>query len=94
MIDLIIPYYKNIAGLTATLLSINYDVFQVTIVDDGSNSAFDLANTFNCKLIWLEENHGPGYARQVGIDYTKNDFIMFIDAGDIFISKEVQNEIL
>ena len=94
MIDLIIPYYKNIAGLTATLLSINYDVFQVTIVDDGSDSAMDLAYEFGCNIILLGENHGPGYARQIGIDYTTNDYIMFIDTNDIFVSKEIQEEIL
>lgn len=93
MIDLIIPYYKNIAGLTATLLSINYDVFQVTIVDDGSDSAMDLAYEFGCNIILLGENHGPGYARQWGIDHTNNPYIMFIDTGDIFISKEIQEEI-
>lgn len=93
MIDLIIPYYKNIAGLTATLLSINYDIFQVTIVDDGSDSAMDLADEFGCNIILLEENHGPGYARQWGINHTNNPYIMFIDTGDIFISKEIQEEI-
>lgn len=93
MIDLIIPYYKNIAGLTATLLSINYNIFQVTIVDDGSDSAMDLADEFGCNIILLGENHGPGYARQWGIDHTNNAYIMFIDAGDIFISKEIQEEI-
>ena len=93
MIDLIIPYYKNIAGLTATLLSINYDVFQVTIVDDGSDSAMDLADEFGCNIILLGENHGPGYTRQWGINHTNNPYIMFIDTGDIFISKEIQEEI-
>ena len=93
MIDLIIPYYKNIAGLTSTLLSINYDIFEVTIVDDGSNTAMDLADAFNCNLI-LKENEGPGIARQVGMMSTENDYIMFIDTGDIFISHEVQKEIL
>ena len=32
-------------------------------------------------------------ARQVGINNTKNPYLMFIDAGDIFVSREVQKDI-
>jgi len=35
---------------------------------------------------------GPGQARQQAIDNSTNDYITFIDAGDIFISQEVQVE--
>ena len=34
----------------------------------------------------LNENRGPGYARQYGINKTSNEWIMFIDTGDRFIS--------
>jgi len=92
MIDLIIPYYNNLEGLATTLASINYDIFDVTIVDDGSNSAMSLPETSKCDII-LTENGGPGYARQIGIMWTENDYIMFIDTGDIFVSKEIQKKI-
>ena len=91
MIDLIIPYYKNKQGLINTLNSINFDIFEVTVVDDASEEEYDL--DYPIHYILNEVNSGPGNARQNGIQHTSNDYIMFIDTGDIFISKEVQETI-
>jgi len=91
MIDLIIPVYKNLKGLRRTLDSINYSVFKVTIVEDGTNEVHGLPH--NIKVFKLKKNVGPGQARQYGIDNTFNDYIMFIDAGDVFLSKDIQKSI-
>ena len=94
MIDLIIPYYKNYEGLLRTLESINYNIFKVTIIEDGCNEIFSDCLRYPATLIHYDENRGPGYARQVGIDNTSNKYFAFIDTGDIFISKETQEEII
>ena len=91
MIDLIIPVYKNYKGLIHTLDSINFKIFDVTVVDDGSMESYFL--DYPLHLILLNENGGPGRARQYGIEHTYNPYIMFIDAGDVFISDEAQEEI-
>jgi len=91
MIDLIIPVYKNLKGLKRTLESVNYKVFKVTVIEDGSNEVTGIQRSTD--IFRLKKNIGPGQARQYGIDNTSNPYIMFIDAGDIFISKEVQYEI-
>ena len=92
MIDLIIPYYNNRIGLLNTLKSIDQSIFKVTIIDDHSIEPplfpLDAAQCFRLNI-----NGGPGYARQRGINKTSNDYIMFLDTGDIFISNEVQREI-
>ena len=94
MIDLIIPYYNNGKGLSETLKSINYDVFNVIVIDDGSD--VPLLPPFNAKFQYWRRNinRGPGITRQYGIDHTTNPYIMFIDTGDIFISKNLQNDIV
>jgi glycosyltransferase involved in cell wall biosynthesis len=92
MIDLIIPYYNNPEGLARTLNSINSEVFKVTIVDDCSTNC--PLCPIEAQVFLLNKNGGPGNARQFGIDHTTNDFIMFIDAGDIFLSQEIQWKIL
>ena len=90
MIDLIIPVYKNKKGLRTTLESINFKIFNVTVVEDGSNEIHSLK--WPVKII-KQKNAGPGQARQHGINETSNPYIMFIDAGDVFTSKEVQEKI-
>lgn len=45
----------------------------------------DLVDIFsNVKEIGYEKNIGVGYARQYGIDHTKEDFIVFIVADETF----------
>lgn len=92
MIDLIIPYYKNYNGLVDTLESINYNIFKVIIVQDGFEE-FPVGFDYDVEIVWYMNNRGPGYAREYGIKHTFNEYLAFIDAGDIFISKEIQEKI-
>lgn len=92
MIDVIIPAYNSHNTILKTLSSIamqlNKDELVVTIVNDGGKDYTEIVNIFkpllNIQEIGYEENRGPGYARQYGIDNTKEDFITFIDADDTF----------
>ena len=92
MIDLIIPYYNNPEGLKRTLDSINQNIFYVTIIDDSSDQL--IKNPKVDQVFRSNRNRGPGMARQLGINKTNNDYIMFLDTGDIFVSYEVQETIL
>lgn len=92
MIDLIIPYYNNSEGLQRTLDSIDSNIFYITIVDDNSDQSpwRPKAN----QVLRYNQNRGPGYARQFGMDRTYNKYIMFLDTGDVFTSIEAQQGIL
>ena len=99
MIDLIIPTYKNKKGLIKTLESIDWSLSQISvyIVDDCSNLDYsDIIERFPKIKNWffLEKNCGPGCARQYGIEHTLNPYIMFMDTGDFFINKEVQEKMI
>ena len=93
-IDVIIPAYKAQGTMFRTLSSIAcqsiIDDIEVTIVNDccpnGDYKEFvDLFSPFfPIKEIKLEENGGPGVARQAGIDATNNEFFTCIDADDTF----------
>lgn len=103
MVDIIIPIYNiDINQLKTCLLSITAQTFlekiKITIVDDGSskinkdfNVLLDQIRTFvPIQLLRYEKNRGPGYARQYGIDHTDNEYIMFIDADDMFMPITVE----
>lgn len=91
-LDIIIPYYNDPEGIRNTLKSIYYPSLlsniTITVVDDASaipadpvKQDYPLVN-----IIKLSENHGPGNARQTGLDATNSPYVMFIDSGDIIFS--------
>lgn len=92
MIDVIIPAYNSqdtiIRTLSSITMQLNRKDLKVTIVNDGGKDYSDIVNTFkpliDIQEIGYEENKGPGYARQYGIDNTNGEFITFIDADDTF----------
>lgn len=92
MIDIIIPAYNNRDTITNTLSSImsqvNIKDIQTTIVNDAGEDYKEIIERFSpymdVKEISYGTNRGPGYARQYGIDHTKNEYIVFIDADDTF----------
>ena len=93
-IDVIIPAYKAHKTIMRTLSSIAeqtiIDDVDVTIVNDccPDGSYKDFIKLFSpymkIREIKLEENGGPGVARQYGIDNTENEFFTCIDADDTF----------
>lgn len=92
MIDVIIPAYNAqdtiIRTLSSIAMQLNRKELKVTIVNDGGKGYSDVVSIFknliDIQEIGYEENKGPGYARQYGIDNTKEDYITFIDADDTF----------
>lgn len=99
MIDLIIPHYNNYQGLYDTLNSIGFLIkgqpIYIYIVDDASTfevlqQVKNIPSLFphlNITIYSLPENKGPGYARQFGIEQSNSPYILFIDAGDLFIAQ-------
>ncbi len=95
MIDIIIPAYNAHDTIKNTLLSICMQKFlnriKVTIVDDCSDKNYDylkdiFSSKLNLKIIRTKKNSGPGIARQLGLDNTNEEYIMFMDSDDLFVN--------
>lgn len=92
MIDLIIPIYNAQKTLEKTLMSIKLqtllDKIKIYLIDDCSNESYEeILNKYkdiNITYKKLDKNKGPAVARQEGIDMSKSEYIMFIDADDLF----------
>lgn len=94
-IDVIIPCYKAHGTIFRTLSSIASQTIlsdvDVTLVNDacpdGDYSQF--VNLFkpymSIKEVKLNENGGPGVARQAGIDATDDEFFTCMDADDTLV---------
>lgn len=88
MISIIIPLYNKEAIIERTLQSVlsqDYDDFEVVVVDDGSTdkSAGIVRKIDDPRVHFIEqENGGPSKARNTGIKHSKGEWLYFLDADD------------
>ena len=84
MISVIIPFYNSDKTLKECLDSVfnnKFDDFEVIAVSDKStDSSIDIAKNYNCKIIELEENNGPAFARNTGANSASGDILLFLDS--------------
>ena len=96
LITIVIPYYNASKTIEDTLMSICIQSLKsqvdVVIVDDASKkSEYDklvsivkkFKKYIDVDYIHYDENRGPGYARQKGLDMCKHKYVMFMDGDDV-----------
>ena len=96
MIDIIIPAYNAFETIGRTLGSIarqiNRASLKVFIVNDGSEKSYDYIMESYKSILDIQEiiieNSGTGKARQVGLDSSSDEYVMFIDADDYFYEND------
>lgn len=88
MFSIIIPLYNKAASFGKTILSLqqqDYGEFEVIIVDDGSkDNSLEIARSIDDPRfhVYAKENEGVSIARNYGVQYAKNEFVIFLDADD------------
>lgn len=101
-LDIIIPAYNAHKTINRTLASIAMqsiiDDIEVIIVNDASENDYSeftkwYSKFFAIKEVKMLKNGGPGVARQVGVDNSTGEFVMFIDADDTFAGAFVLKEL-
>lgn len=98
-VSIVIPLFNKsqyvitcIQSLVNSAAKINVD-YEIIVIDDCSTDDSvclieDYKKTVNTiQLIKLDCNGGPSLARNVGIRYSKNDYVYFLDADD-FVSPD------
>ena len=95
-LSIIIPQYNEGEKIIFPLLSsidnqlgINFSDIEIVIVNDHSEvilSESFLSSFVNIrpKYIISDKNNGPGQSRNIGMDNSSGDYIIFCDADDIF----------
>lgn len=90
-VSVIVPVYNASEYIGNTLNSIinqNFDGYEIIVIDDGStDGSLEIINTTleNIEIphkIIHQENAGVSVARNVGIEASKGDYLVFIDADD------------
>ncbi|HHQ2324142.1 glycosyltransferase family 2 protein [Providencia rettgeri] len=90
--SVIIPLYNKefyIKKTIQSVLSQSFQDFEIIIVDDGStdNSVDEARKIIDSRIsIIKQKNNGVSSARNNGIKHATGDFLIFLDADDIFLS--------
>ena len=89
-ISVIIPVYnaeKFVGRCVESVKTQTYSDWQMILVDDGSKDKSleicqEYAGADNRIRVIHQENAGPGIARNVGLEYAKGKYVVFIDSDD------------
>lgn len=89
-LSFIIPVYNQeiyIADFLDTLCNIHLENYEIICINDGStDGTAEILNDYaqhNSKIkVYHIKNHGPGYARNLGIEYSCGEYITFCDSDD------------
>ena len=87
MIDIIIPIYNTNIFLDRLLDSIrsqSYSKYTIYLIDANSKEKYnlDIYSDLPIRYIKLNTKTPPGLTRQVGLNYSSNKYVMFIDQDD------------
>lgn len=91
MISVVIPLYNKeqiIEKSLRSVLSQDYDDFEVVIVNDGSTDrSAEIVKGIDDPRIRLieQENGGPSKARNTGVKNANGEWVVFLDADDEFL---------
>lgn len=89
-ISVIIPLYNKEAQIYKTIMSVlgqTFPFFELIIIDDGStdNSAAIVKSIHDYRIRYVfKENGGVSSARNWGVKMAKSEWVIFLDADDIF----------
>ena len=102
MISVVIPLYNKEKIIDRTLRSVlsqDYDDYEIVIVDDGStdNSVEIVKNLLNLQnlrdkvRLISQKNSGPSKARNFGVKNARGEWIVFLDADDELMEHALSN---
>lgn len=91
-LSIIVPAYNSEKYIKRNLLSLSKQSsrnFEVIVIDDGStDNTCELSKNFleekklDHKVIRCEKNRGQSTARNIGMDYSKGEYLLFLDSDD------------
>ncbi len=101
-VSIITPTYNSESFISETIKSVlnqTHKNWELILIDDYSNDkTLEIIQPFleihpNIKLLQNETNQGAAISRNKGIEYAKGDYIAFLDADDLWMSKKLESQL-
>ncbi len=93
-VTVIIPHYNKKIELQRAVDSVlaqDYPLFDIIIVDDGSDETLDLyENDSRIHILRHDRNKGVAVARNTGVENAKGPYITFLDSDDEFCAGKLR----
>jgi amino acid adenylation domain-containing protein len=93
-VSVIIPSYNSAKFLPEAIESVlnqTYPVFEIVVVDDGStDKTKEVCNCYPTVKYIYQENQGASVARNIGMQFSKGEYLLFLDSDDCLLPKAVE----
>ena len=98
LVSVVIPVYNGdryVEGCLKSVLSNDYDNIEVIVVDDGStDSTPAILETYSKRIVIIrKDNTGIVDSLNIGIEYSKGEFICRLDADDEMSSNRISRQV-
>lgn len=100
-VSVVMPVYNTkeefLREAISSIISQTYTDFEFLVVDNGSlNYIKNIVNSYKDERIFysrIEENKGPAFARNYGIDKSRGSYIAFMDSDDISLPTRLEKQV-
>lgn len=100
LVSVVIPVYnaeRYVIEAVNCILNQTYEDIEVLVIDDNSSDkSIELIKQLSdsrIRCFCLTENHGPAYARNVGIKHAKGRYLAYMDADDLCEEYKIEKQI-
>jgi glycosyltransferase involved in cell wall biosynthesis len=97
LVSVIIPCYNHASYLHESIPSIlnqTYKNIEIIVIDDGSkDNTREVALSYPGVKCVTKKNEGLSAARNTGIEVSRGDYLMFIDADDLYYPEAVETNL-
>jgi glycosyltransferase involved in cell wall biosynthesis len=99
-ISVVIPVYNRSESVVRAITSVirqSYPVREIIVVDDGStDNTVDAVKAIGdprIRVLSIGTNRGGSYARNVGIDEVKSEYVAFLDSDDWWNPEKIARQV-
>lgn len=97
LITVVIPCFNQgqfLGEAIESILSQSYKKLEIIVVNDGStDTTSDVARKYKEVILIEQENKGLAATRNIGLSFSRGEYIVFLDADDLLLPNAVETNV-